>query len=163
MVIAGRVSYGGTAHADSLQYFNYQVGVFDTLTFDPDNLEPEYGTDGENIAWDPYFRFEEFDDSLVAGTYYIGSFMDVNFNEQYDPEIDPAAFYGVGDEMTPVTVEHGQDALDIHIILEDPEVLMPHINSTGIWSKPKTSGASKRPELYKAISYIKRALKEQSK
>jgi hypothetical protein len=163
IAIWGRVTYGGTEYSATLQDYKYSVGIFDTSTYDPENLTPEYGTEPNNIYGEPYFNVNEFEDGLVDGSYYIGAYLDVNGNENYDPDIDPAGFYEVDGEMTCVTVENGQDSGDgIVIVLRDPETPGLRGVSKGVWLKPAISEGAVRPALREAIDRIKRALEERS-
>jgi hypothetical protein len=162
IAIYGRVTYEGTAYPGTLENYNYHVGLFDTLTYDPGNLDPEYGTDPQNIVWDPYFNVNEFEDGLVEGSYYIGAYMDVNYNGDYDPETDPAGFYEEGGELAWVTVENGEDSGDgIVVVLQDPVVLAKRGISWASWVKPASSKGSLNPALLEAIEKIRRALEEQ--
>jgi hypothetical protein len=112
--ITGRVLYEGTY---SGSFYDIGVGVFDTTAFDPTG-PPDYGVFG---SWPYYteFVFNVFDDGLVDGTYYVGAFLDVNGNLQYDPVLEPAGFYG-GSVPTPITIQNGSDAVGLIVVMDDP-------------------------------------------
>ncbi len=161
MAIWGRVEYGGTLYTADLHTYNYYVGLFDTTTFDPESMDPEYGSGGSNIVYDDEFRFHEFGDGLVEGTYYIGAYLDVNYNEDYDPATDPAGFYGVGEVMDHVTVENGEDSGDgIVITLYDPEVRASMNVQAGSWTTVKAAGSRMDPRLRALLENLKRAREE---
>jgi hypothetical protein len=162
IAIYGRVTYVGTAYSEDLEIYDYVVGLFDTSTYDPENLNPEYGTDPQRVVWDPYFSVSSFQENpLVDGTYYIGAFMDVNDNGSYDPETDPAGFYEIGGEIAWVTVENGEDSGDgIVVELDDPEVTLRRTSGM-TWIKPAVAKSRLDPALREAIEKIKRALEAQ--
>ncbi len=122
IAIVGTVSYGGSAHADSLAYYRYYVGAFDTTGFDTTGgiPDPDVGSGGDWIAEEPTYVIGEFESGLPPGTYYVGAYMDVNFNDNYDPDTDPAGFYMVAMQFGAVTVQNGTDQLGIDIVLDDP-------------------------------------------
>jgi hypothetical protein len=161
IAIWGRVEYDGTLYTADLQNYNYYVGLFDTTTFDPEALEPDYGTEGSSIVYDDEFIIHEFDDGLIEGTYYIGAYLDVNYNGNYDPETDPVGFYGVGGEMDHVTVENGEDSGDgIVVVLQDPEELAATNLRAVSWTKVNDTGSRMNPRLRTVIENLKRALEE---
>lgn len=164
IAIWGQVEYGGTTYSGTLYEYNYYVGLFDTLTYDPENLDPEYGTEGQSIVYDNEFRVHEFNDGLVEGSYYIGAYLDVNHNDGYDPETDPAGFYEIGGEMAYVTVENGEDSGDgIVVVLEDPETLALTSTRTASWTKVSDAESRMSPGLRAAIKNLKRALEERQR
>lgn len=164
IAIWGRVEYGGTLYTGDLYAYNYVVALFDTNTFDPMNLEPDYYTVPRNIVYDDEFRFHEFQDGLVDGTYYIGAFMDINYNGDYDPATDPAGFLGVGYEMTPVTVENGEDSGDgIVVILQDPEPTTQSSAQTVSWIRVSDSKSQVDPRLRALLENLRRALEERQR
>ena len=118
-VIAGEVSYGGTAYADSWWQYNFLVGVFDE---DPSGggVEPIGGTDGASLGNDPDYVVHQFDANLLPGTYYVGAFLDINGDTRYDPLDEPGGFYMSGASPGTVTINNGSDAFGIDIVLYDP-------------------------------------------
>jgi hypothetical protein len=122
VTIAGTVSYGGTNYLGSLAYYQYYVGAFLAATFDTSQgiPEPDYTTYGNPIAGEPDYHLSQFDDRMAPGSWYVGAYMDVNYNQTYDPDIDPVGFHMDGDEFGVVTVENGHDELDIDIVMVDP-------------------------------------------
>jgi len=122
VAIAGTVTYGGTIHAGELAYYQYYVGAFSVATFDTSQGIPEsdFSTNGRMIAEEPNYVLSQFNDRMEPGSWYIGGFMDVNYNFDYDPDIDPAGFYMNGGDFGEVTVTDGHDELAIDIILLDP-------------------------------------------
>ena len=161
IAIWGRVEYGGSLYTADLHTYNYYVGLFDTTTFDPESLDPEYGTEGSSIVYNDEFIVHEFDDGLVEGTYYIGAYLDVNYNYSYDPETDPAGFYEIGGEMAYVTVENGEDSGDgIVVVIEDPTVLAsPNMRAIS-WTRVSATDSRMSPRLRALIDNLKRALEE---
>ncbi len=151
VAISGSVVYGGSSYSSSLTSFHYFVGAFDTTTFDTTGgvfPDPDFGTDGEGLAWNPHYSLSLFDGGLTSGTYWVVAYLDVNFNMQYDPDTDPANFYAVGGQPAPVTVEDGVDALGIDIVLMDPNGPAPAMTSA--WRKKDTT-VSREQELLKAL------------
>jgi len=154
--IAGTVVYGGVAHNDSLPYFQYHVGAFDTTGFDPDNLQnPDFGLDGESISTDPHYALSSFSDNgLDNGTYYLGAFLDVNFNQAYDPSIDPGGFYQqLNGTLLPVTVVDGTDWDDVDIVLGDPTGSTPTVS---VWHQLDRAPSKERDSLRRFVSYAAR-------
>jgi hypothetical protein len=161
MAIWGNVEYGGTLYTADLHTYNYYVGLFDTTTFNPENLNPDYGTEGSNIVYDDEFIVHEFGDGLAEGTYYIGAYLDVNYNGDFDPATDPVGFYGVGEVMDHVTVENGEDSGDgIVVILLDPEPIAVGNIRTVSWTKVSASDSRANPRLRALLDNLKRALEE---
>ncbi len=94
--ISGNLTYIGSAHSDSIQYYMFYVGAFDTTGF-VDTVtvfQPLYGTEAD--YYNPDYQLSSLEGSLADGTYYIGAFVDANGNMQYDPDYDPAGMYEVG-------------------------------------------------------------------
>jgi len=161
IAIWGRVEYGGTLYTADLEMYSYYVGLFDTTTFDPEALDPDYGTEGSSIVWDDEFRFHEFGDGLAEGTYYIGAYLDVNYNGDYDPATDPAGFYGVGGRMDHVTVENGEDSGDgIVVSLLDPDITAAANMRAVSWTKVSADDGRVNPGLRALLDNLKRALDE---
>lgn len=118
MAIVGTVTYQGTAYAGG-DYTVY-IGVLDTTGVDlsnPGSLTPDYVTDASWPSY-PSWSVDELDYGLVPGTYYVGAYLDVNGNTKPDAG-EPLAFYGSGGVPTPITLEHGDDALNVAIVLND--------------------------------------------
>ena len=164
IAIWGDVTYGGTLYSSTLYEYNYYVGLFDTLTYDPENLDPDYGTEGQSIVYDHEFVVHEFNDGLVEGSYYIGAYMDANHNSDYDPGIDPVGFYEIGGEMAYVTVENGEDSGDgIVVVLQDPEAVAALNMGTVSWIKASNTESRMNPRLRAVIENLKRALEERQR
>ena len=164
IAIWGRVEYGGTTYSADLHMYNFYVGLFDTTAFDPGSLNPDYGTDGQSIVYDDEFIVHEFNDGLVDGTYYIGAYLDVNYNYDYDPATDPAGFYEVGGEMAYVTVENGEDSGDgIVVVLEDPEITASLNMRAVSWTKVSAAESRMNPRLSALIENLRRALEERQR
>ena len=164
IAIWGNVEYGGSLYTADLYSYNFFVGLFDTTAFDPESLNPEYGTDGQSIVYDNEFIVHEFDDGLVEGTYYIGAYLDVNYNYNYDPETDPAGFYEIGGEMAHVTVENGEDSGDgIVVVIEDPSALASSNLRMVSWTKVNADGSRMSPRLRTVIENLRRALEERQR
>ena len=129
------------------------VGVFDTTGFDIGNLPvPVAGTQG---TW-PFqldYSIDEFDDGLGPGTYYVGAFIDVNFNGLFDNGIDPAGLYG--GEPTAITLGPGEDALHVDILMEDTGAI--RASRAIAWIPRRAADASQR----EAAAWIRRALETQ--
>lgn len=121
LAICGTIFYDGEAYVQGLETYPYYVGAFDSETFDPQNPgNPAFGTDGSSLVWNPNYSINTLDGGLEPGTYYVGCFLDVNMSGSYEPDVDPAGFYGTIEDPAPVTVGDGTDALDIDIHLADP-------------------------------------------
>ena len=118
-VIAGEVSYGGSAYADTWWQYNFYVGVFDE---DPSggDIEPITGTDGASLGNDPEYVVHQFDANLAPGTYYVGAYLDINGDTQFDPLNEPAGFYMDGGSLGTVTIANGSDVFDVDIEILDP-------------------------------------------
>ncbi len=127
MAIAGHVAYvGGSLSQEQLLTIWYSVGFFDTTGFNlTGNLpDPDFGIDNLSVVFDTDWRISELESypPLVAGTYYVGAYMEVDGNPGYDPDTEPAGFHMnyATQELIPVTVQNGSDALGIDIYLADP-------------------------------------------
>lgn len=146
-VLVGTFSYSGTA-IGTYQVF---IGAFDVNGFDINNLgPPDFGTE----EWWPYedeFMMSEMETvDFAPGHYYVGAYMDLDGNQDYDPVTEPAGFYGGVPSPTAVDLTGGRDGLGIHITLADP----PTVTS----SAQVTWGASgkKNVEWFKRLSAIVR-------
>jgi hypothetical protein len=136
--ISGMVFYDGTDYVSAVQDYDYYVGAFDTTGFDPQNIpSPDYSTQGYNLVQNPQYVIDQFDNFLGDGVYYIGGYVDVNTNGDFDPAVDPAGFYGSGGGLTPVTIVNGSDGVGIDIHLDDPAITVSR--SSG-WSAPENPG-----------------------
>lgn len=117
--LSGSVAYEGSRYPECC--YQFFVGVFDTTGFDPGNpgaSEPLHSTTG-GVPNDPRWYINQFDQGIVPGTYYVGAYMDANFNSMLDAE-DPVALYESGGLPVAVTLEHGDDRLGIAFHLQDP-------------------------------------------
>ena len=146
--IAGTVSYEGTYAGG---FYNLFVGVFDTVGFDP-TQPPDYGTTA-NWPYDTRFSVNGLDDGLADGSYYVGAYMDVNTNAQYDPGTDPAGFYN-GIIPTAITIANGSDAIGLVIVLEDPVTPTSRATAGVSWPKP----AHRAPWLKKLSAAIRQGV-----
>jgi hypothetical protein len=148
MAISGVVSYTGSAYPGCC--YTIFVGVFDTTGFDIGGiLEPDYGTE---VFWpgDPGYAVDQFEYGLMPGTYYVGAFLDGNFNGDLDAS-DPAAFYG-GMTPTPLSVANGTDALDVDITLTDPPTF-----TAERWRQPKAVTRPKAAVFHRIAEVLSRA------
>lgn len=117
MAFAGTFNYVGSNYQGCC--FEFLVGLFDTTGFDINNLgDPVVGA--ENNWWpnESSWSVNQLDAPLVAGTYYVGAFLDGNGNGNLDGN-DPAGFIG-GMTPTPFTVGDGTDVLGLSITVDDP-------------------------------------------
>jgi hypothetical protein len=151
VAIAGAVTYGGTMYPlpppPDIYYF---VGAWDTTGLDTTGglPDPDFGTMGDSFLLNPHYSLNMLSDSgLDPGTYYVGAFADLDGDTQYDPDSEPANFYGTGGQWLPVTVLDGMDRLDIDIVLEDPNG-SPFASSA--WRKPD-GVVSKERELLRLL------------
>lgn len=158
VAISGSVVYGGALYNGSAGSFQYFVGAFDTTTFDTTGgvfPDPDFGTFGYGLAWDPDYVIGSFGGSgLNSGTYWVSAYLDVNFNQQYDPDTDPANFFGIGGQAAPVTVENGLDGLDINIVLLDPAGAAPTLTSA--WRKPDARVSPEQDALKALLAHAAR-------
>jgi hypothetical protein len=122
-VVSGHAFYAGSDYTNELYLYDYYVGLFDTTGFDPDNIPAQVmgSEDGFDMVHEQHFYVGSAFNSVDPGTYYVGAFLDVNFNESYDPATDPAGLYMNGGSPVPVTVADDSDVLDVLIYLEDPQ------------------------------------------
>jgi hypothetical protein len=161
VAIAGTVSYGGTVYSGTLVNYLYFVGAFRVATFDTSQglPEPDFSTYGNSIAQEPDYHLGELDDALEPDTWYVGAYLDVNFNWEFDPDIDPVGFYMAGQEYGAVVVENGHDELDIDIVMFDPGSAITF--SAGSWrSNPNGRGETSEREMLSPamLSALKKAL-----
>jgi hypothetical protein len=130
--ISGLVTYEGTMYRDG--EFPVYIGVFDTTAFDPTST-PDHDRTG-TWPYDLEFAFSTIDDGLVAGTYYVGAFLDVNSTGLYEPLTDPAGLYG-GASPVPVTLADGEDAMGLIVRTDDPGALATPLPG-GAWASAPT-------------------------
>ncbi len=128
--ITGTVAYSGGHSGGSYQM---GIGVFDTDGFDP-TATPLYGT---FASWPdfPEWRFNTLDDGLADGSYYLGAFLDLNGNGDYDPATEPAGLYGGLLTPTAVTIANGSDLLDVVITMQDPATSL-RSSAKVVWPVP---------------------------
>jgi hypothetical protein len=120
--VSGTVYYVGTAHWDDVGTHFYYVGMFEASGFDPSSdpvPEPDYISWGDNLLYDPEFVLNELEDYISDGTYYMGAFLDLDWDGMYDEGVEPAGFYEVGGQPATVTLQGGSDATGIDIYMED--------------------------------------------
>jgi hypothetical protein len=142
-LIAGRISYVGDLY-NSCCYPLY-IGAFDTTGFDIDNLgDPDFSTQA-NWPDYPEYRLNEIDGELADGTYYVGAFLDADFNGSPNTG-DPMVFYG-GVTPAPVTVENGSDALHVDITLDDDVMF-----AAGSWKTQVPSAPTRRASAIRRIA-----------
>lgn len=122
--ISGVVSYGGSTYDDSWWTYYYYIGLFDE---DPSGggVSPIDSIGPNHLGSEPQYVMHEFDVALAPGTYYVGAFLDVNHNGDYDPAEDPAGFYMDGASIGTVTIANGSDGLNVDIVLYDPAGAAP--------------------------------------
>lgn len=119
VAIAGTVSYQGTYASGDYPIF---FGLFDTTGFDVNNLPEPIAGEDEWWPYEPDYAFSESEDSLLVdgGTYYVGAFLDVNYSDSLETDVDPTGLFGTGGVPTPITLVNGADKLDADIVLVDP-------------------------------------------
>ena len=149
MAIAGSFAYDGTAvEGCCYQFF---VGLFDTTGFDPGALVPDYGTEGSwpnGADW----SVSDMDDGLVAGTYYVGAYLDVD-GDSAPGTGEPIGLIGGVDNPTPFTVANGSDVIGLQVVLDDSNIGPLPASS---W-KVHGGTQSTAPALRKIADMIKRA------
>ena len=149
--LAGIFSYSGTV----VGVYKVFIGAFDVNGFDINNLGPaDFGTD-ELWPYEDEFTMNEMSTGyFVPGNYYVGAYMDLDGNEEYDAASEPAGFYGGVPIPTAVELTGGRDALEVRITLEDP--------AGGFSSTPGPWGSSgkKNAEWFKRLSAIVRQATE---
>jgi hypothetical protein len=157
VAIWGDVYYAGTAYASDLASYMYYPGLFDVSTFDPENPVPDYTGHSRNIVEDPEFKFSELGDGLTEGTYYIGAYLDVNFNAEYDAAIDPAGYYETDEQLIGVTVENGEDSGDgIVVVIYDPSIRAQQLMGKAAWTASNPSRNRLDPKLRRLLENIRR-------
>ncbi|MGD8415198.1 MAG: Ig-like domain-containing protein [Candidatus Latescibacterota bacterium] len=159
-VISGYFQYVGTQYAlEYHQHYAY-VGVFNTDGFDPDSLSstpPDYYADSLR-TYDQDFYIGDYEEPIADGTYYVGAYLDVNGNGDYDPDVDPGGFYMSGDQLAPVTIAEKGDAFGVTILLEDPVAgAAPGVGGVSWETGHKNSAKTKR-----LLEKLKKALAQSS-
>lgn len=141
---SGTVSYSGAVKPG--EYAVY-VGLFDTNGFSITD-DPLAATDASGI--DHAWSYNSAEGTLlggpfVEGSYYIGAFMDINFNGTFEPDTDPAGFYGGLPAPTAVNMTNGADRTGIVIPISDPVPgLVVHGPASVVWPKAKPNAAFQR-------------------
>jgi len=134
---SGTVQYTGAVQGD----FPILVGLFDTSGFATDDT-PVAGTEAFNL--DHEWSFNTLD-GIAEDNYYVGAFMDINGNSNYDPASEPAGFYGGLPSPTLVNMEHGHDTTGIVIQITDPPAMVSNpATASVIWPKAKHNAAFQR-------------------
>ncbi|MDH3215511.1 MAG: Ig-like domain-containing protein [Candidatus Krumholzibacteria bacterium] len=156
MAISGTVTYNGTL----MEQYPYYVLVFDTTGFDINNPPAAlFETDGF-WPFDPEYTVDEFDEGLQPGTYFVGAFLDVNFNNVFDDGIDPAGIYDSGGQPIPITLANGEDALNVDILMED--TVFGALAPPASW-KRSAPAAEGKSAFRRAASIMRRALEQQGR
>lgn len=132
--VSGTVTYTGELTGPVL------VGLFDTNGFSIDDT-PIAGTDAFGI--DNEWIINQLDSGFTEDTVYVGAFMDVNLNGDYDPASEPAGFYGGLPTPTSVSLSNGVDRTGIVVPISDP---VPGLIVTApvLWPKAKHNPAFQR-------------------
>jgi len=131
---SGTVQYTGSAVGD----YPILVGLFAVSGFSP-TAEPVTGTDA--FDFDHKFSFNSIDGSFPDGSYYLGAFMDLNDNGNYDAATDPAGFYGGLPAPTGVNMSNGHDNVGIVIHITDPVVTTSAPAQALTWPKATHNAA----------------------
>lgn len=147
MAIVGTLSYDGIVVSSG----PYYIGVFDVAGFNINN-PPDFSTQG---AWpfEPMFSLNEFDDGLAPGTYYVGAYLDANFNGTYESAVDPVGLYGGLASPTSITLGPGEDALNVDILIQDPPSFWATRESVS-WALPSKAD----PQLRDTAARVREAL-----
>ena len=133
---SGTVQYTGnmsTAHS-------VFVGLFDTNGFSPTD-SVVVGTEGSGV--DHEWQFNSIDGLIPAGSYYVGAFMDMNDDGNYQPLTEPAGFYGGLPAPTAINMANGHDTVGIVVHITDPVVTMTASNSV-VWPQAKHNARFER-------------------
>jgi hypothetical protein len=118
--IVGSVTYSGT-YAEG--FWVIFVGLFDTDGFTLAS-DPVAGT---IASWpgEPQWGFNTAEGVIPDDEYYLGAFIDVNENGEYDPLTDPAGFWGGLNTPISINVVNGADFFNIVIPVQDPLTVAP--------------------------------------
>ena len=133
--ISGTATYAGGVKGD----YPILVGLFDTDGFSPTDT-PVAGTDafGAQREW----AFNTLDQPLPDDDYYVGAFMDVNGDGDYNPLMEPAGMYGGLPVPTALHIANGADISGIVIPISDP---IPVSSSASIsWPAAKHNAVFQR-------------------
>ena len=153
VALSGSVVYEGSMYPECC--YTFFVGVFDTTGFDPGNpiaSTPLYGTEG-GIPNYPEWYVNQFDHGLVPGTYYVGAYMDANFNSTPDAG-DPMALYESAGVPIQVTLDHGSDVLGITLRLQDPVPGRAKSLRSAAWPTTKAVAESSMQQLFRRIAAV---------
>lgn len=154
VALSGSVVYEGKRYARCC--YSFFVGVFDTTGFDPGNplaSEPLYGTEG-GIPDYPQWYINQFEQGLQPGTYYIGAFMDANFNRSPDAG-DPMALWESAGVPVPLTLVNGSDVLDIDFRLQDPPAGLARHTRTAPWPTAPAAETLQVRALRRAVAVLR--------
>ena len=158
IAISGQVSYGGSLFAGTLQNYTCFIGLFDAATFDTlGTPQSPVLYDETNLAYESDFWFHEFD-GLQEGTYYIAAYLDVNYNEDFDAGTDPFGYYSTGGAWRSVTVENGEDAVHVRIIIDDSAVYQAQPVSI-VWNGSSTQW-ERNPRLERMLRLMSQAARQ---
>jgi hypothetical protein len=161
VALSGSVVYEGTLYPECC--YSFFVGVFDTTGFDPGNptaTDPLYATEG-GIPSYPEWYVNQLDQGLQPGTYYVGAYMDANFNSTPDAG-DPLALYESGGSPIPLTLGIGTDILEIAIRLQDPVPGGARSFRAVTWPTAKTvADTPQQRSVRRVVDWIQQALDEQ--
>jgi hypothetical protein len=114
--ISGAIIYDGTAFDPTAAI--WYMAVFDTTGFDVTADPPSVAETAGSLPFDNFYVVGEMN-GLTDGTFYVGAFLDVDFDQIYDPN-EPAGLYGGFETPTPITIANGSDGVNIDIVMEDP-------------------------------------------
>jgi hypothetical protein len=154
--ISGQVSYAGSMYTDWWIYDRY-VGLFDQ---DPSGggVDPIGGIGPDPLGSNQDYIMHQFEVGFLPGTYYVGAFLDVNWNGEYDPSVDPAGYYMNGTSIGTVTLTNGADAFDVDIALFDPATL--GAAPAGWRIPPRDEAAEARAERWRRVAeFLQQAVK----
>jgi hypothetical protein len=158
--VSGVVIYDGTDYLSTLSNYPFYVAIYDTTGFDPLAIPtPNYYTSGYNLVQDPEYVLNQIGEFFGDGTYYVFAYLDVNFNGDYDPDVEPAGFYGTFAAPTPVTLADGSDGVNIDVHIDDP-VTASSISST--WSAGEAGKTGANARLLPLSRLLERAARQSS-
>jgi hypothetical protein len=100
---------------------------------------------------------DQFENYLSDGVYYVGAYLDVNFNGDYDPAVDPGGLYGMGNEITPVTIADGSDGINIDVYIEDPDMT---VSRSSAWRAGNTDGGKADARLLRLRQLFENAARQ---
>ena len=127
---SGTVTYTGAIVGD----YPVFVGLFDTNGFTPTS-QPVTGTEGSGT--DHEWAFNTIEGTFQEGNYYVGAFMDVNLDGNYQPASEPAGFYGGLPAPTALNLANGHDNTGVVIHITDPVLTASAPAPAMIWPKAK--------------------------